>query len=69
MTQKTIAQFLDQAASRSKNPASGKQCWFLAGLILKAGETINDVFDITNTNVALSMKEASALISDYLAGN
>lgn len=37
-TQKEIVKVLDRAANRSMVPATGKQTWFLAGLLLKTGQ-------------------------------
>ncbi len=62
-TQKSIARALDRAAGRSSYPASSKQCWFLASLILKAGEDGSDW--LLDTNSALSKDKASSLISFY----
>jgi hypothetical protein len=67
--QKSIAQELDRAASRSDFGASGKQCWFLASLMIKAGDTPAD-WDIgyTHTNAVLTKKKASFIIDQYLNG-
>lgn len=69
-SQKLLASFLDKAAARSMYPASGKQCWFLAKLIVDTCET-EDQFDMeladwTKSNMKLSGKEASTLIGQYL---
>ena len=41
MTQKEIARKLDEAAAwaaaEGRTPATAKQCWYLAGLLLKKG--------------------------------
>ncbi len=54
---KTLARFIDNAAARADivdaEPASPKQCWFLAGLIVKAD---------------LTRRRASLMIGDYLKG-
>ena len=66
--QKTLASALDRCAARAEtidsDPATGKQCWFLAGLILKAGEDGNDY--VTNTSLVLTKRYASGLIDTYL---
>ena len=71
ITQKSIASALDRAASRAchvnRTGASQRQCWFLAGLLLKAGQTEADVgCDILNTQAVLTAKSASAYIDDLL---
>lgn len=67
-TQKIIAQTLDRCAARAHSvdaePATSKQCWFLAGLILKAGEDGTDYS--LNTSLVLTKTEASQLIDAYL---
>lgn len=67
--QKLIASFLDRAADRAdmidREPATGKQCWYLAGLMAKAGEDGGEF--ITNTSAILTKKRASALIQQYLS--
>jgi len=68
MSQKTLAGFLDRAAARAdmidREPATPKQCWFLAGLILKAGEDGGEY--IVNTSLVLTKRHASTLIDTYL---
>lgn len=64
--QKSIAQILDTMASRSRVPATGKQCWFLAGLIAKSGENVFEVFP-NALNMALDKKMASTMIDSYLS--
>lgn len=68
---KALARKLDDAAltadSIEMEPATGKQCWYLAGLMLKAGWTIDDIdaprpFGGPGTLPALSKKTASRLI-------
>lgn len=66
-SQKSLAFWLDRAAARAdivdREPATKKQCWFLAGLILKSGEDHSDW--IVNTSAVLTKARASALISLY----
>jgi len=65
ITQKEIASFLDRRAAG----ASSKQIWFLAGLMLKAGEehATNEIDDIRlNTSYRLTSVEASSMIDYYL---
>lgn len=64
MTQKSLAKHLDLAASRSMVPASPKQCWFLAGLMLKAGEDGSEF--VLGQVRALDKRMASDLIDRYL---
>lgn len=70
MNQKELAGLLDRAAARAelvdKAPATSKQCWFLAGLIIKASDDkfIQEV--ATNTSYALTKNRASTLIEEYL---
>lgn len=67
LSQKSLAGWLDRAAARAdmidRDPATSKQCWFLASLILKAGE---DGYDWTDGNRVLTKREASTLIDTYL---
>jgi len=70
-TQKSIAIALDTAASRAKGlglaAATSKQCWFLAGLIAKAGRDASDIgCQISNSQAVLTAKQASLYINDYL---
>lgn len=62
-TQKELAKILDRAAMRSAQPASAKQCWFLAGLMAADGE---DGSDYLLGGVALSRSMASTLIDGAL---
>lgn len=66
--QKALAKQLDVCAARAyrinKAPATGKQCWFLASLLLKASQDI-DVF-YTNTSLVLTKREASHQIDSLL---
>lgn len=69
MTQKQIAQTLDRAAARADMigayPATGKQCWFLAKLILEKDD--GSFYDeLSSFNCVLTSKNASAIISDLL---
>lgn len=67
LSQKSLAGWLDRAAARAdmidRDPATGKQCWYLAHLILKSGE---DGYDWVNSNTVLTKREASNLIDTYL---
>jgi hypothetical protein len=69
-SQKTLAAFLDTAAGRAESvdrePATSKQCWFLAGLMLKAGETGAEY--VLNTSLILTKRNASSMIDQYLKG-
>lgn len=73
-TQKELAKILDNKASGTY-PATSKQCWFLAGLILKdCGDTrdideeVNgwDELNSVNTNAYFDKRAASSIISKYL---
>lgn len=64
-TQKSIARILDTAASRAgRAAASSRQCWFLAALMLQAGEDGSDY--LLDTSRALTIREASSMIDFYL---
>lgn len=67
MTQKETAQILDRAASRAdmidRDPATGKQCWYLAHLIMQ-NDDINNYID---SNFVLTKKRASQMINDFLS--
>ena len=67
-TQKEIAQDLDRLADRADlvdaTPATGKQCWYLAKLILEAGDNAGDW--TCDTNAVLTKKKASEWITFYL---
>lgn len=67
-TQKNLARTLDRCADRAesidRDPATAKQCWFLAGLILKAGED-GDEF-LLDTSFVLTKRRASQMIDAYL---
>lgn len=62
-TQKELARILDRAAARSAQPATSKQCWFLAGLMAAEGE---DGSDYLLGAFALSKSMASTLIDGAL---
>ena len=65
--QKSLAKQLDTCAARAysidSDPATPKQCWFLAGLILRAGESGDDFY--TNSSLVLTKRKASNLIDIY----
>ena len=67
---KTIVKFLDTAASRAdivdQCPATGKQCWFLAGLIEQNNDEATYSEIVTNTSFVLTKKRASQMIDAYL---
>lgn len=73
-TQKEVARSLDRMAERcigrGKTPASGRQCWFLAKLLIEDASWdyhgLNSVHG-GSTDYALSSRDASNLISDLLA--
>lgn len=68
LNRKEIAHDLDRAAERAGHvaePATPKQCWFLAGLMAERGETASQLFS-GNTNFALSKRQASFFIDLYL---
>lgn len=62
MSQKTVANMLETVANRSSNPATSKQCWFLAGLISETDFN----YMVCDFNHGLSKIEASKLIDAYL---
>ena len=66
VTQKSISRLLDRAAGRSAQPASPKQCWFLAGLIARSETAEIDYQDWLLDSRALSRCMASDLIDGYL---
>ena len=65
--QKTIASILDNAATRAEtvgaNPASSKQCWYLAKLIVDAG---GDGSEYLQSSEVMTKRKASGLIDFYL---
>lgn len=71
MTQKELAKILDRAAARAeivnRAPATGKQCWFLAKLILESGTLESNILaQYDNTNYVLTCKQASVSIDGLL---
>lgn len=64
-----IARRLDTAAIRcltvDMTPATRKQIWFLAHLMLKAEDFESSVDMAVDTSYLLTMKEASSLIDTY----
>lgn len=68
-SRKTLAVALDACAARAdmidKEPATAKQCWFLAGLILDGG-WVADARDAFDSNTVLTKREASRRIEFYL---
>lgn len=70
-TRKSIARNLDRAAARAeiidRRPASGKQCWFLAGLMEQLGEEPSDYgYGPEHTTAVLTCKIASRMIDNCL---
>jgi hypothetical protein len=67
-SKKEIAQVLDRAAVRAsaqnQRPATAKQCWFLACLMLKSSRHEADLAEMETD--ALSAGDASAAIDMYL---
>lgn len=67
--QKIVAQFLDTAASRAdivdREPATSKQCWFLAGLMVKEDDE-REYAEIMKSSFVLTKRMASSMIDDYL---
>ncbi len=63
LNQKEIASNLQTAANRSSNPASSKQIWFLAKLMMDANE---DGLDYVLNGEILSVRQASSMIDYYL---
>lgn len=65
-TQKQLAVIIDQAASRAPYPATGKQCWFLAKLMLDVFGDDRSAIDIASelslVETALTGKQASTFI-------
>ena len=65
--QKSLATQLDTCAARAysidADPATPKQCWFLASLILRAGETGDEFY--TDSGLVLTKRKASNLIDVY----
>jgi len=72
MTRKEIVEDLDYAARRAEMieaaPATGKQCWYLAGLLADHGMTADDIeCGVGTTNAVLTKSKASRYISELLA--
>lgn len=72
MTRKEIVRALDAAASRAETagarPASGKQTWFIAGLMERLGTTPQEWgYGWSNTTACLTAARASALIEQLQA--
>ncbi len=63
LNQKEIASNLQTAANRASNPASSKQIWYLAKLMMDAGE---DGLDYVLNGEILSVSNASSMIDYYL---
>ena len=73
MTLKEIVGLLDAAAwgAKLKNevPATYKQCWFLASLMLKVNACVDNEFHPLYTfppHIRLTKKRASELIKQYI---
>jgi hypothetical protein len=68
--QHQIAQILDRCAERAnfidREPATQKQCWYLAKLMLDAGDEGGD-FSL-NTSAILTKQDASQRIDALLGG-
>jgi len=66
ISQKEIASWLDRAAGRAElvdaNPATRNQIWFIAGLMIKAGDTPSDWDYGPLSRKCLTSKRASWLI-------
>lgn len=71
ITQKDIARVLDRAAERADSldyaPATSKQCWFLAKLILESEAAEGEYNNmLLNNSMTLTRREASAWIDSYI---
>lgn len=68
---KLIVKFLDTAASRAdiidREPATGKQCWLLAGLIAQNEDQATYDEIVLNTSLVLTKRRASQMIDVYLS--
>lgn len=69
--QQRVARELDAAAARADlvdaRPATPKQCWFLAGLMVNAGVTPDaEGIGYLNSRAILTSAKASKLIDEYL---
>jgi len=58
--QKSLAKTLDRIAARGESGATPKQCWYLAGLLLRAGQDADDM--LLDTGYRLTVREACSLI-------
>lgn len=71
LNRKVVASFLDDAAARAEmidaDPASQKQCWYLAGLIVDADDIGMYEDIVLNTSFMLTKREASGLIEMYVS--
>lgn len=68
---KSIARQLDRCAARAdmidREPATSKQCWFLAGLLAERGHESDEIgCGILNTQAILTKRQASSWIDEYL---
>lgn len=67
---KLIAKFIDSAAARAdmidREPATSKQCWFIAGLIAQHRDEATYSDFVLNTSLVLTKREASRIIDSYL---
>lgn len=69
-TQKEVAENLDYCARRAgMSAATSKQCWFLAGLMIKHNEGHQAAWMMADTSVSgiLSKSAASKAIDFYLS--
>lgn len=68
--QHQIAQILDRCAERAnfidREPATQKQCWYLAKLMLEDGDDGSDF--LLNTSTILTKHDASQRIDALLGG-
>ena len=68
--QHQIAQILDRCAERAnfidREPATQKQCWYLAKLMLDYGDMDSDL--LLNTSAILTKQDASQRIEIMLGG-
>ena len=68
--QHQIAQILDRCAERAnfidREPATQKQCWYLAKLMLDAGDEGSEF--VLNTSAILTKQDASKRIEALLGG-
>lgn len=68
-SQKLIARYLDDAATRAdmidRDMATGKQCWFLAKLMLENASE-QAMAEVQKSNFVLTKRRASQMIDGYL---